>query len=453
MHVEFHGAAGTVTGSCTLVEAGGTRVLVDCGQFQGDEDLERWNSAAFRFHVPGIDALVLTHAHVDHCARAPLLVRQGFRGRVLMTRATAALAGIMWRDTVKIAHEDARRGGPPPPYGEREVLDLERSIETLRYGQSRRISDAVQLTLHDAGHILGSAHVALSLHEGERTLVFGISGDVGCRGRPVVADPTPFPEADVLQVECTYGDRDHRTGEASLAELRGILEHAVAEQGVVLVPAFALGRTQDLLYHVNAWKEAGLLRQLAVYVDSPLAVRITQVFRGQTGSMDEDTKALLSRGDDPFTFEGLELVTEAEHSERLAASARGALIIASAGMCQGGRIVGHLQHFLPRASTQVVFVGYQAPGTLGRRLVDRARSVRIRGHDVTVRARIHTLGGFSAHAGRSELLAWVKGTGRGPRRVFACHGEPAALEAFAGTLRREVGCEVTVPRLHERFAL
>ncbi len=453
MRVEFHGAAGTVTGSCTLVEAGGTRVLVDCGQFQGDEDLERWNSAAFRFHVPGIDALVLTHAHVDHCARAPLLVRQGFRGRVLMTRATAALAGIMWRDSVKIAHEDARRGGPPPPYGEREVLDLERRIEPLRYGQSRRLSPSLEVTLHDAGHILGSAHVALSLQEGGRSLVLGVSGDVGSPGRPVVGDPTPFPAADVLQVECTYGDRDHRTGAASLDELRGILEEAVAGQGVVLVPAFALGRTQDLLYHLNGWKSAGLLRGLSVVVDSPLAVRITQVFRGQTGVMDEDTKALLARGDDPFTFEGLRLVTEAEQSERLAHEARGALIIASSGMCQGGRIVGHLERFLPRESTHVVFVGYQAPGTLGRRLVDRAPHVRIRGREVPVRARIHTLGGFSAHAGRSELLAWVKGTGRGPRRVFACHGEPRALEAFAGTLRAELGCEVTVPRLHEGFDL
>jgi metallo-beta-lactamase family protein len=254
-------------------------------------------------------------------------------------------------------------------------------------------------------------------------------------------------------VECTYGDRDHRAAPASLTELLGILEQAVATGGVVLVPAFALGRTQDLLYHLNGWKGAGLLRGLSVYVDSPLAVRITQVFRGQTGAMDEDTKALLRHGDDPFTFPGLEMVTDVEQSERLASDARGALIIASAGMCQGGRIVGHLQHFLPRESTHVVFVGYQAPGTLGRRLVDRAPVVRIRGHEVPVRARIHTLGGFSAHAGRSELLAWVKGTGRGPRRVFACHGEPRALEAFAATLRSELGCEVTVPRLYEGFDL
>jgi metallo-beta-lactamase family protein len=453
MRVEFHGAARTVTGSCTLLEAAGTRLLVDCGQFQGDDDLERLNSARFRFHPPGIDALVLTHAHIDHVGRAPLLVRQGFRGRVLCTRATAALVGIMWRDTVKIAEEDARRGGPPAPYGEAEVRELEKRIETLHYGEEWRVGAGARVTLSDAGHILGSAHAAVHLEEDGRLLLFGVSGDVGCKGRPVVADPTPFPQADCVQVESTYGDRDHRSGEATVEELLGILESALQERGVVLVPAFALGRTQDLLYHVNAWKSAGRLKDLAVYVDSPLAIRITQVFRNQPGAMDDDVKALLARGDDPFTFAGLRFVTDHQESEKLAHEVRGALIISSSGMCQGGRIRGHLATLLPRASTQVVFVGYQAPGTLGRRLVDRAKSVRLGGREVPVNARIHTLGGFSAHAGRRELLDWLKAIGEGPRRVFLCHGEDRALEAFAASIRSELGFETVIPDMGQSFTL
>jgi len=453
MQVEFHGAARTVTGSCTLLEAAGTRLLVDCGQFQGDDDLERLNRARFRFHPPAIDALVLTHAHIDHVGRAPLLVSQGFRGRVFCTRATAALVGIMWRDGVKIAAEDARRGGPPAPYGEDEVRALEAAIETLRYGEERRVGPGASVTLSDAGHILGSAHVAVTLEEGSRRVLFGVSGDVGHKGRPVVADPTPFPQADFVQVESTYGDRDHRSGEASVEELLGILEGAVEHRGVVLVPAFALGRTQDLLYHVNGWKSAGRLKDLAVYVDSPLAIKLTQVFRNQPGGMDDDVKALAARGDDPFTFEGLTFVTDHQASERLSHEAQSALIIASSGMCQGGRIRGHLAALLPRESTQVVFVGYQAPGTLGRRLVDGAPVVRVEGREVAVRARIHTLGGFSAHAGRRELLDWLKAIGDGPRRVFLCHGEDRALESFATAIRSELGLETVIPALGQAFTL
>ena len=453
MQVEFHGAARTVTGSCTLLEAAGTRLLVDCGQFQGDDDLEQLNRARFRFHPPAIDALVLTHAHIDHVGRAPLLVSQGFRGRVLCTRATAALVSIMWRDGLKIAKEDARRGGTPAPYGEREVRELEQSIEMLRYGQERRVGPGASVTLSDAGHILGSAHAAVHLEADGRRVLFGVSGDVGCKGRPVVADPTPFPQADCVQVESTYGDRDHRSGEATVDELLGILERALEERGVVLVPAFALGRTQDLLYHLNRWKSAGRLKDLAVYVDSPLAIRITQVFRSQPGAMDDDVKALLARGDDPFTFEGLRFVTDHHESERLAHEAHGALIISSSGMCQGGRIRGHLAALLPRANTQVVFVGYQATGTLGRRLVDRAQVVRLGGREVPVNARIHTLGGFSAHAGRRELLDWLKAIGDGPRRVFLCHGEDKALEAFAAAIRSELGLETVIPALGQAFTL
>lgn len=453
MRVEFHGAARTVTGSCTLLEAAGTRVLVDCGQFQGDDELEARNRGRLGFHPDALQALVLTHAHIDHVGRAPLLLRYGFRGRVLCTRATAALAAMMWRDGVKIAEEDARRGGPDPAFGEREVRALEAHLETLRYGEERRVGPGATVRLSDAGHILGSAHVAVRLEQDGRTGVFGVSGDVGAPGRPVVADPTPFAAADWVQIESTYGNRDHRGQQESLDELLGVFESALREQGVVLVPAFALGRTQDLLWHLNHWKGAGRLKDLAVYVDSPLAVRLTQVFRNSPSAMDDDAKALFRSGDDPFEFPGLRFVADAEESERLTHQARGAVIIASSGMCQGGRIVGHLAALLPRPATQVVFVGYQAPGTLGRRLVDRSPRVRIRGREVPVNARIHTIGGFSAHAGRADLLRWLGAAGERPQRVFLCHGEPPALESLAAAIRSELKLETTIPALGEGFAL
>jgi metallo-beta-lactamase family protein len=254
-------------------------------------------------------------------------------------------------------------------------------------------------------------------------------------------------------VETTYGDRDHKTQGDSIAELEQILEGAVADGGVVLLPAFALGRTQDVLYHVNAMKEAGRLKDLDVYVDSPMATKLTSVFRGSQGFYDEEARTLLRHGDDPLTFEDLRFVGDWRESERIGREARRALIISASGMCQGGRVTHHLAHLLPRPSTRVVFVGYQAPGTLGRRLVSGAKVVRIRGREVAVNATIHTLGGFSAHAGRRELLDWVRAIEKPPQRVFLVHGEPSSLEAFAKTLREDLGLEVHVPTHGESVPL
>lgn len=453
MRVEFHGAAGTVTGSCTWVECAGARVIVDCGQFQGPDDLEERNRRPFAFHPGRLDALVLTHAHIDHVGRAPALVRQGFRGKVVATRATAALVSVMWRDGLKIAEEDMQHGGPAPTYGEAEIQALERAMRPARYGQPVKVADGVSVTLTDAGHILGSAHALLTLEEGGRTVRFGVSGDVGAHKRPVVPDPTPFEHADVVQVESTYGDREHRPPAESLKELQGVLEAAEKDGGVVLVPAFALGRTQDLLYHMNLWKNAGRFRDLPVFVDSPLATRLTEVFRHSPEALDDDATRLLQRGDDPFDFPGLTFVRSPAESERIRREAHHALLIASSGMCQGGRVVAHLAHLLPRPSTKVVIVGYQAPGTLGARIVERPEVVRIRGRDVPVHAEIHTLNGFSAHAGRRELLGWLAAVGGPPKRVFLCHGEPAVLEAFSRSIRSELHLETVVPSLGQSFEL
>lgn len=454
MRVEFHGAAGTVTGSCTLLEAGGTRVLVDCGQFQGEDELERRNRGHHLGFAPdALDALVLTHAHIDHIGRTPLLFQRGFRGPVLCTRATAELAALMLADAAKIQEEDERRGGPPAAFGEKEVAAVYAAMRPVRYGQPVPVGTGIAFALSDAGHILGSAHVLATMVEAGRTVRFGVSGDVGAPGRPIVADPTPFPAADYVQIESTYGDRDHKSLDESLKELLAVLEGAVESHGVVLIPAFALGRTQDILYHVNRWKAQGRLGGLEVYVDSPLATRLTAVFRGNTSVFDEDAKGILKRDEDLFDFPGLRYVSSPMESERLSREATGAVIVASSGMCQSGRIVGHLAALLPRPSTKVVFVGYQAPGTLGRRLVDRAPVVNVRGHPVPVRASIHTIGGFSAHGGRDDMIDWLARCGSKPKRVFLCHGEPETLGRFGQAIRDRLGLETYAPKLDEAVEL
>ena len=446
MRVEFHGAARTVTGSSTLLEAGGTRILVDCGQFQGGEDLERLNRDRLGFDPKTLDALVLTHGHIDHIGRTPRLVAEGFRGPVICTNATADIATQMLKDSAKIAEEDAKfHGGPPPLFNEQDIVRLGNMMQPLRYGETRALGKGISVRLTDAGHILGSAHVLATMTEEGRSVAFGISGDVGSPGRPIVADPTPFGPLDYLQCESTYGDRDHKSVEASIEEFNRIVIEADACKGVVVVPAFSLGRTQDILYYINALKNAGALPHLEVIVDSPLATRLTTVFRRNPEAMDDDTKGMLKRGDDPFDFPGLRIVTDPRESDRVSREATCALIISASGMCQNGRIVKHLTSFLPKSSTQVVIVGYQAPGTTGRRLVDGATMVRIRGREVPVAAKITTIGGFSAHAGQHEMLDWIEAGGR-PKKVFLVHGEPDALETFAKAIKDRLGLPTQIPR-------
>jgi metallo-beta-lactamase family protein len=453
MRVEFHGAAREVTGSCTLLEAGGTRVLVDCGLFQGQDAAGGRNRAPFPFDVGSLDAVVMTHAHIDHVGRVPALARAGLRGPVVATRATGELATLMLLDAAKIQEEEhERHHGPPPTYGVEDVEQIRRSLQPLRYDEPLRIG-SIELRLQDAGHILGSAHVLATLTEDGRTVRYVASGDVGPRGRAIVGDPHPFRTADAVQVESTYGDRDHPSLDRSLSALLEILESVEGTDGVVVVPAFALGRTQDILWHLNAWKRAGRLKRLSVYVDSPLSDRLTRVFRANPAIWDEAARERYREGDDPFDFPGLRVVSDWRESENVTYEAKGALIIAASGMCQSGRVVNHLQTLLPRKTTHVVLVGYQGSGTLGRRLADGDQVVVIRGFEVPVFATIHTLGGFSAHAGKTELLEWLRASDPPPKRVFLVHGEPDVQESFAQTVRDALGSEVLIPDHGQSFDL
>ena len=429
----FYGAAGEVTGSCYLIRTDTARILVDCGMHQGEREADEHNRRLPPIDLAEVDAVVLTHAHLDHCGRLPLLVNLGFKGRIFCTAPTAELTAIILRDSAKLQSADCERFNrrlrgamdpcERPLYDEQ---DVERTLGLLAprpYAQAFDVAPGIRASFQDAGHILGSGSVQMGIENGRRTVNVVFSGDIGVSGSPILRDPvTPVP-ADAVVLESTYGDRDHRTLEATRTELLGILEDAHKSGAKVLIPAFAVGRTQDLIYHVGGFVRAGLLKGLNVYIDSPMATETTNLYRRFKDVYDEPARAMLADGDSPLQFPGLRYVRTGEESKRLNDTRGPMIIIAASGMCTGGRIVHHLLHSLERPETRVVFVGYQGYGTLGRRLVDGARRVRIFRKELEVRASVHTLGGFSAHAGQTGLVRWMQPFAKNDPRVLLTHGE------------------------------
>ncbi|TLM60393.1 MAG: MBL fold metallo-hydrolase [Deltaproteobacteria bacterium] len=463
MHLSFHGAAGDVTGSCHLVECNGTRILIDCGMFQGSRELDEDNADDFGFDPAAIDFLLLTHAHLDHCGRLPLLADRGFRGEVIATAATRELARLVLLDAAGLQEEEARyrnrraakrgRAGDEvePLYTVLDALNaLEHFGRTARYDQPLPLAPGISATFIDAGHILGSACIALELtEEGRRRRVL-FSGDLGQSARPILRDPAPPPPADVVVMESTYGDRCHKPLQPSVEEFRAVVAATVRRGGNVIVPTFALERAQELLFYLHAGRGDGSLPEaLQVFLDSPMAISATEIFKRHPECYDEETAALFRSGRDPFRFPGLHVTRETAESMAINRVTGGAVILAGAGMCTGGRVRHHLRHNLARAQCSVVIVGYAAQGTLARQLVDGAKSVTIFGEEYPVRAAVHTIGGFSAHAGQDELLAWHRRTGR-PATTFLVHGEP---ESMAGLARLLPDTAVRTPARGERFAL
>ena len=450
MRIRFHGAAGQVTGSMHLVECAGKRLLLDCGLQQGSRELEAANADDFPFDPASIDAVVVSHAHIDHIGRIPLLVARGFRGPVFAQKATAELMSIMLLDSASLAEADAERGNRKRRRGEPEVRPLYTrddvevamgQVRSLRYGTRTAILTGVDIAFRDAGHILGSCIV--ELWADDRKLVF--SGDLGPKGTPILRDPENVDEADFLLMESTYGDRDHRDRAATIAELGGILEQAWNDGGNVLIPAFAVGRSQELLYwfarHWDAWK----LSRWLVFLDSPMANRVLRVYDHHHELFDAEARDVWRGTPNPFRLPNLRATTTAEESMAINRIERGAIVIAGSGMANGGRIVHHLRHNLGRRNTHVVFVGYQANGTLGRRLVDGAKWVRIFGQDVQANARIHTVGGLSAHADQRGLIEWYGGFQPSPPLALV-HGEDRAREALAGEIEKRFGVEAELAR-------
>ena len=463
------GAAGEVTGSCYLIEAGASRFLVDCGMFQGPHDVAARNREPWPFDPSAIDFVVLTHAHVDHSGLLPRLAREGFRGPVYATPATRDLIDVMLRDSAHLQEADAQRaarhGGragragaerAEPLYRLADVEGLLRQVVPLPYDLMRGAAPAVRVRLRDAGHILGSASAELWLRDGSRGLKAVVSGDLGEPGRPIQRDPVRIGSADLLLVESTYGDRDHKPLGPTLAELVTTVTRTLHDKhGNLLVPAFAVGRTQELLYWFERLTLDGRLADLNVWLDSPLASEVTAITARHFELLDEEARRLLAelRHAGGHARLRLRLTRSVAESMALNRVDGGAVIIAASGMCDGGRIRHHLRHHLPSPRTTVLITGYQAEGTLGRRLVDRATVVSIFGEEVPVRAEIVTLGGFSAHAGQSALLAWLRGFAAPPRRVLLVHGEARATAPFAARIATELGWTARVPERGARMDL
>ena len=458
MELSFHGADRDVTGSCHLLECAGKLLLVDCGMFQGGRELEEENAAPLGFDAAAVDFLLLTHAHLDHCGRLPLLTKGGFRGEIIATAATRELARIVMQDAAHMAEDDAgwrtRHGrsgrAVAPLYTQADVATaIERFGRVAAYGAELQLAPGLRASFHDAGHILGSAHVLVQVTENGRVRRVLFSGDIGGAGRPIIRDPAP-PAAEIVLMETTYGDRAHRSPADSVAELIGVIDATIARGGNVVIPSFALERSQEILYSLRAAVDAGVLPpQLPVYVDSPMAVSATEVYRAHPECYDAEAAALFAGGRDLFGFAGLRLVRATSESMAINRIGGGAVIMAGSGMCTGGRVRHHLVHNLPRPDASIVFVGYAAQGTPARRIIDGARAINLFGEEVPVRAQVHTINGFSAHADQGELLRWHARVG-GAERTVLVHGEQGAMSVFAALLP---GVPVSMPAPGERLAL
>ena len=459
--LEFLGGVGTVTGSKFCLEVDDQRLLVDCGLYQGLKALRLRNWDRLPVVPDRIGTVVLTHAHIDHTGYLPRLVAEGFAGQVLATRATAALARIMLPDSGHLQEEEAayhnKRGTSKhapalPLYTAEQGERAAARVEGLAYGVPAHPLPGVELDLRRAGHILGSASVAVTLGNGSarRRVVF--SGDVGRYGAPILPDPAAVGEADYVLVESTYGDRRHDPDPIP-AQLERAVTMALRRGGVLLVPAFAVGRTQELLYHLRALEETGRIPRLPTFVDSPMAVDATGIYCDHPEEYDEEARRIVLAGECPMHTADFHLVQTVEDSKRLNDLRGSAVIIAASGMATGGRILHHLRVRLSDPRTTVLLVGYQAPGTRGRLIQDGAKAVRIFGEEVAVRAHVEALHGLSAHADSEGLMRWLGTATRPPRRLFVVHGDPAPAAVLAERVRRELGWAVTVPGFRDRVAL
>ncbi len=462
MKLSFHGADRNVTGSCHLVECAGRLILVDCGLYQGNREIDEENAAPFGFDAAAIDTVLLTHAHLDHCGRLPLLVKRGFRGEIITTAASRELARLVLLDAAHLQEEDFRRrsrkadrrGGraedDEPLYS---VLDALRTFDffgrNAAYGAPLDLAAGIRATFLDAGHILGSASVVLELEEGDQRRSVLFSGDLGNSGRPILRDPTPPPASDVVVMETTYGDRLHKPLPPSVAELYAAIGDTFSRGGNVIIPTFALERAQELLYFLREGVEKNALTPaIQVFLDSPMAISATEIFRRHPECFDKETMKLFSEGHDPFGLSGLHFVRETAESMALNRITGGAIIMAGSGMCTGGRVRHHLKHNLWRHDASVIFVGFAAKGTLAREIIDGAKEVSVFGERIPVRAHIHTINGFSAHADQAELLAWHRQTHAS--RTFLVHGEEEVMHRFAAQL---VATRVEMPSAGQTFAL
>ncbi|ARU30982.1 MBL fold metallo-hydrolase [Sulfuriferula sp. AH1] len=461
MNISFHGADRGVTGSCHMISCAGKNILIDCGMYQGGHELDEENSEPFGFDPAAMDYVLLTHAHLDHCGRLPLLVKRGFRGEIITTAASRALSRIVMMDAAGLQEDEARyharknkrhgeQNDVEPLYTTLDALNtLEYFGRSAKYGTPLAIAPGISATFLDAGHILGSASILLELTEGKKHRTVAFSGDLGNAGRKLLHDPVPPLHADVVVMETTYGDRLHRSLPESITELYQAINDALQRGGNVIIPTFALERTQELLFYMREGIEQGELpRSMQVFLDSPMAISATEIFKHYPDCYKKTTAALFHAGDDPFNLPGLHFTRETAQSMAINNVNGGAVIMAGSGMCTGGRVRHHLKHNLWRKDSSVIFVGFAAEGTLARLIIDGVPKVRIFGEEIAVKAKIYTINGFSAHADRDELLAWHRHIK--PERTFLVHGEEAVMQSFASHLKNT---EVYMPIRNQVFAL
>lgn len=457
MKITFFGAAQTVTGSMHLLEVGGARLLLDCGLFQGrrQESFER--NRHLPFDAGTLDAMILSHAHIDHSGNIPNLVASGYKGRIYATSATRDLCSAMLLDSGHIQESDVayvnkkrqRKGLPPvePIYTVAQARASLRHLFRVNYGQPFDVLPGLQATLYDAGHILGSAITVLDIQEDGRRYRLCFSGDLGRRHLPILRDPEIVRDVDYLLIESTYGDSLHDTPIQAMDQLCAVVRKTYDRDGTVIIPAFAVGRTQDVIYDLHKLIQNGCLPTLPVYVDSPLATNVTKIFRRHPECYDQEMKQFLEQKEDPFGFYRLQYTRSVDESKALNRLEGPAIIISASGMCEGGRILHHLKNKIGDARNTVLFVGFQAPNTLGRKIVDGLKKVPIFGEPHTVRAEIRTIDGYSAHADRDELLDYLQQVIRASemKRVFCVHGDPEACQALADGIRGLGVQDVVVP--------
>lgn len=459
--ISFHGGVDTVTGSCHLLEAGGLNILVDCGLFQGGPEVDEKNYDDFGFDPASIDYLLVTHGHLDHCGRIPVLVKKGFKGRIITTAATGEIVKVILLDSAKIQEEDfekwkriKRRRGQvqrEPLYTTLDAVDALMRFDTrAQYGRPVKLGGGVTATFRDAGHIFGSAFIEVNV-KGFGTIVF--SGDLGNRGKPIINDPSFAEQADAAVIESTYSNRNHKNVEDSVAEFRQAINDTFKRGGNVLIPSFALERAQDLLFYLREFRQNEEIPECSVYLDSPMAINVADIMHRHPEFYDPEAADLLRKGEELFLFKGLKLTRHPEESRQINFIKSHAIIIAGSGMCTGGRIKHHLKHNIWRKESSVIFAGYQAEGTLGREIVDGSRRVKIFDQNMRVRSRIYTIGGFSAHADRDILLDWL-GHCKGLDKVFLVHGERDVIEGFRKDLvKNKIAGKVHVPHMHQSFVL
>lgn len=459
MKIMFCGAASGVTGSCHLLTSGDHQILLDCGQFQGGKAQEAMNYDPFPFDPTSIEAVILSHAHIDHCGRLPLLVKRGFKGKIYCTTSTADLLTIMLKDSAYIHEKDAEwqnrkamrsgRNQIEPLYTEQDAEDALKLVEPVLYDQLIEMNDLMQFVFNDAGHILGSAITELWVTENGKTEKIVFSGDLGMTNRPILRDPTYIKKADCVIMESTYGNRLHPANAMSVKQLIDIVLKTINRGGNVVIPSFAVGRTQELIYQFNRYyldhKDIDSeMDKIHIYVDSPMATSATEIFKRNAQDFDEETKAYILQGDNPLDFKNLTFTRTSEESRQLNFDKTPKVIISASGMCEAGRIRHHLKHNLWDPKNSIIFVGYQAQGTLGRALIEGTKEVTLFGEDIQVKAEIYNLEGFSGHADQNGLFSWISSFEKPPKQLFLVHGEEQSKKDFAKLIKSKLGYDPIV---------